>query len=287
MKIPIIAIVLLTIGSTGLRAQTPPTATTQGNVPAPTDYQIVQQDGNSRVWQREIYEQEPNGQIVARPHKFTELATGLNYKDPSTGQWQPSKEEIDIQPDGTMCATQGQHQVYLPSDIYNGQIELVTPSGVHLKSQPAALSYDDGANTVLIGVLTNSIGQLVSSNQVIYTNAFAGLDADILYSYTRSGLEQDIVIRSQPPTPASLDLNPDTTRLQVLTEFFDPPQPRQTTRTLPAQAGLALTDDTLDFGTMQMVPGKAFKLGEDSSSARVGKSWVTLTEGVSKIVASV
>src|ERR1700679_3482047 len=231
MKIPIIAIVLLTIGSTGLRAQTPPTATTQGNVPAPTDYQIVQQDGNSRVWQREIYEQEPNGQIVARPHKFTELATGLNYKDPSTGQWQPSKEEIDIQPDGTMCATQGQHQVYLPSDFYNGQIQMVTPSGVHLKSQPAALSYDDGANTVLIGVLTNSIGQLVSSNQVIYTNAFAGLDADILYSYTRSGLEQDIVIRSQPPTPASLDLNPDTTRLQVLTEFFDPPQPRQATRT--------------------------------------------------------
>ena len=61
MKIPIIAIVLLAIGSVGLQAQTPTTAATQGNVPTPTNYQIIQQDGNSRVWQREIYEQEPNG----------------------------------------------------------------------------------------------------------------------------------------------------------------------------------------------------------------------------------
>jgi hypothetical protein len=276
MKISSVVIVLLAIGSVGLRAQTSTTAPSQGNVPAPTDYQIVQQDGNSRVWQREIYEQEPNGQIVARPHQFTELATGLNYKDPSTGQWQPSKEEIDIQSDGTLAATQGQHQVYFPGNIYGGEIELVQPNGVQLHSCPVGLSYDDGSNTVLIAVLTNSIGQLVGSNQVIYTNAFVGLDADLLYSYTRSGLEQDVVLREQPPTPASLGLNTETTRLQVLTEFIDPPQPGQTTSTLPEQAGLALTDDTLDFGTMQMIPGKAFKLGEDSPSARVGKSWVTL-----------
>ena len=276
MKISIIAIILLAIGSVGLQAQTPTTTATQGNVPAPTDYQIVQQDGNSRVWQREIYEQEPNGQIVARPHKFTELATGLNYKDSSTGQWQPSKEEIDIQPDGTLAATQGQHQVYFPGNIYGGEIELVQPNGVQLHSCPVGLSYDDGSNTVLIAVLTNSIGQLVGSNQVIYTNAFVGLDADLLYNYTKAGLEQDVVIRAQPPTPASLGLNPDTTRLQVLTEFFDPPRPGQTTSTLPEQAGLALTDDTLDFGTMQMIPGKAFMLGDDSPSAQVGKSWVNV-----------
>ena len=162
------------------------------------------------------------------------------------------------------------------ANIYGGEIDLVQPNGERLHSCPVGLSYDDGTNTVLIAVLTNSIGQLVGSNQVIYTNAFVGLDADIIYSYTRSGLEQDIVLREQPPTPASLNLSPETTRLQVLTEFLNPPQPRQATSTLPEQAGLALTDDTLDFGTMQMVPGKAFKLGEDSPSARVGKSWVTL-----------
>jgi hypothetical protein len=45
---------------------------------------------------------------------------------------------------------------------------------------------------------------------------------------------------------------------------------------LPEQAGLALSDETLDFGTMQMAPGKAFRLGASSPSARVGKSWITL-----------
>jgi hypothetical protein len=274
MKIPIIAIVLLAIGSVGLRAQTSTAAATQANVPAPTDYQIVQQDANSRVWEREIYEQGPNGQIVARPHKFTELATGLNHL--VNGQFVPSTEEIDILPDGTAAATNGQHQVFWPADILEGEIQLVTADGKLVKSQPVGLGYDDGSNTLLIAVLTNSIGQLIGSNQVIYTNAFVGLDADLLYTYTKAGLEQDVVIRTQPPTPASLGLNPDTTRLQVLTEFFGPPQPAETTSTLPEQAGLALTDDTLDFGTMQMIPGKAFMLGEESPSARVGKSWVTL-----------
>ena len=145
-----------------------------------------------------------------------------------------------------------------------------------MNSSPVGLSYNDGSDTVLIAVLTNSIGQLVGSNQVIYTNAFVGLDADLLYTYTKAGLEQDVVLREQPPTPGSLNLSPETTCLQVLTEFFNPPQPAQMTSALPAQSGLALTDDTLDFGTMQMIPGKAFMLGEDSPSARVGKSWVTL-----------
>ena len=274
MKISNIVIVLLAGGSIGLRAQTPTTAASQGNVPAPTDYQIVQQDGNSRVWQREIYEQGPNGQIIARPHQFTELATGLNHL--VNGQFIPSTEEIDILSDGTAAATNGQHQVFWPADILEGEIQLVTADGKLIKSQPVGLGYDDGSNTVLIAVLTNSIGQLVGSNQVIYTNAFAGLNADLIYSYTRSGLEQDVVLREQPPTPASLGLNPDTTRLQMLTEFFNPPQPAEATSTLPEQAGLALTDDTLDFGAMQMIPGKAFMLGDDSPSARVGKSWVTL-----------
>ncbi len=117
----------------------------------------------------------------------------------ANGNWQPSKEEIDIQPDGTAAALFGQHKIFFPIDLYAGQIEMVTPDGLVLKTQPAALSYDDGSNTVIIAVLTNSVGQIVGSNQVIYTNAFNGfgLKADILFSFTRSGFEQDILIRSR------------------------------------------------------------------------------------------
>ena len=275
--------VLFAIGAIGLRAQTP-SAGRQTTVPSPTDYQVVQQDANSQVWQRETYENGPSGEVVTNFNSYTELASGLNHW--VGNQWVESKEEIDIQPDGTASATQGQHQVFFPSDILNGEIELVTPGGQILKSQPVGLSYDDGTNTVLIGVLTNSIGQVVNTNQVIYTNAFAGLDADLLFTFRRSGFEQDVVLRQQPPTPGSLGLNAATTRLQVLTEFFHPPQPGVTASALPEQSGLALTDDTLDFGLMQMVQGKAFLLGENTPAVNVGKSWLA-TDGRQFLVEAV
>ena len=140
--------------------------------PSPTPYSIVQQDGNSQVRERTVYELGPSGQAVLKEHRYTELATGLNFRDPTTGQWTPSKAEIAILPNGTAAATQGQHQAYFPGDIAQGVIELDTPDGLKLQSRPIGLSYDDGTNTVLFAVLTNSQGYLVVPNQVIYPNAF-------------------------------------------------------------------------------------------------------------------
>ena len=188
-----------------------------------------------------------------------------------------STEEIDISPDGSSAsATNGQHQVYFPGNIYNGVIKLVTPDGTVLQSQPIGLSYFDGSNSVLLAVVTNSTGQILpSGNQVIYTNAFTGLTASILYSYTKSGFEQDVVMESQPPDPVGLGLNPQTTRLQVLTEFFNPPQPGVSTTTMPTDAG-NLEDDSLSFGAMQMGQGKAFLVGSSSPTVGVDKRWLVI-----------
>ncbi len=262
----------ITLGILAVPADPFSTSATQTAVSAPTPQQVVARDGNSKVWQWETYEPSPNGTVVPHIHGYTELATGLNYQ--RNGQWLDSKEEIDLQPNGTASATQGQHQAYFPADIYQGQIELVTPDGLHLQSRPVGLSYDDGTNTVMIAVLTNSAGYLVGSNQVIYPDAFTGFKADLIYTYTKAGFEQDVVLRQQPPTSDSLGLNPGTAKLQVFTEFFDPPRPAIQSTTLPVQAGLSLPDESLAFGQMEMVPGKAFVLGTNSPSARVGKQWV-------------
>jgi hypothetical protein len=245
-------------------------------VPAPTPYAITTKDGNSQIWQRMIYEKSPSGQIVPKIHSYTELASGLNHL--VNGQWVESKEWIDILPNGTAAATNGQHQAYFPGDIYNGAIELVTPDGEQLISRPMGLSYFDGTNSVLIAELTNSIGVVVGSNQVVYPDAFIDFKADLRYTYTKAGFEQDIILRESPLTPESYGLNPATARLQVLTEFFDPPQPAMTVSTLPEQAGVTLTDDTLDFGAMEMVPGRAFLLGADATEApaSVSKKWLLL-----------
>jgi hypothetical protein len=276
MKTSIVIGFILLLGSAGLLwAQSVTSQSVQTTPPPPTPYAITVQDGNSRVWQRTEYEVGPSGQTVGRNHSYTELATGLNHL--VNGQWVESSEQIDISADGNSAlATNGQHQAYFPGDIYNGQIELVTPDGLQLYSRPVGLSYDDGTNTVIIAVLTNSFGQVLGVNQVIYTNAFAGLTADLLYTYTKAGFEQDIVLRQQPPTPESLGLNPDMAKLQVFTEFFSPPQPDIQSNTLPAQAGLSLADESLGFGQMQMIQGRAFLLGTNATDAgaMVAKQWV-------------
>ena len=244
-----------------------------GVLPAPTPYAVVSRDANSAIWQRTTYKETFDGTIEPQVHSFVELATGLNHF--INGQYVPSTEEIDLSPDGNSAsATNSQHQVYFPGDIDNGAIKLVTPDGQTLISQSLGLGYFDGSNSVLIAVLTNSTGAILTSgNQVIYTNAFAGLNADLLYTYTRAGFEQDVILRAQPPDPASLGLNPETARLQVFTEFFNPPQPIVTTNMVPTTAG-NLEDDDLNFGAMAMGRGKAFLLGTNSSPVGVVKQWL-------------
>jgi hypothetical protein len=239
-------------------------------VPEPTAFRVVEQDGDHRLWQRETYEQGPDGAIITHVHNVTELATGMNHL--LNGAWVASTEDIEILPNGTAAATNGQHQAYFPGDIYSGVIKVVTPDGQSLQSRPLALSYDDGNNTVLIAVLTNSIGQVLGTNQVIYPNAFTGLKADLRFTFKKSGFEQDIVLQEQPPAPASLGLNPNTTRIQVLTEFFNTTDPQQTATPVNQRDGLA--DTTLTFGSMNMVRGKAFAIGSSAvKSAAVYKSW--------------
>jgi hypothetical protein len=241
-----------------------------------TPYAVVDRGANSRVWQRTTYETTPDGKQIPRTHQYTELATGLHYQ--KKGQWVESKEEIEILPNGTAAAVQGQHQAYFPGNIYQGVIELVTPDGKHLRSRPLGLSYDDGSHTVLIAELKDSVGQLVGPNQVIYPDAFTDFKADLRYTYTKAGFEQDIILREQPLTPESYGLNPTTARLEVLTEFFNPPQPTMTTARLPQQAGIALNDENLDFGAMKMILGRAFLLGSDAheGGVLVSKSWLKL-----------
>jgi hypothetical protein len=239
-------------------------------------YQVTERGANHRVWQRTIYETGPDGRPMPHVHQYTELATGLHYLN--HGQWIESKEQIDLLPDGTAAATQGQHQVWFPADIYSGVIKLVTPEGRELTSRPLGLSYDDGSNAVLIAELTHSVGQLVGANQALYPDAFTRLKADLLYTYTRAGFEQYVILREAPLTPESFGLAPARARLQVLTEFFNAPEPAVTTTVRPGQAGMSLPDQNVAFGAMAMMPGRAFLLGGEAppGNVMVSKSWVKL-----------
>ncbi len=242
-------------------------------VPTAKPYSMVSEDLNSRTWQRVDYEQLPTGKVIPHVQSYTELATGLNFTNPVTGRLEASKAEVDILPDGTAAGTHGQHSVFFPVDIGNGAIRLVESDGHEFTSEPLCLSYWDGMNAVMIAELTNSVGRLISANQVLYPNAF-GAGASLLYTYTKAGLEQDVILEKQPPTPQSLGLNPDKARLRVLTEFFNSARPTLTARTVSTLAG-DIENDYMAFGTMSMGPGKAFRLGAMEPPVGIERQWVT------------
>lgn len=280
MKTSCFVIALLASTLAGVQAQVTGTGATttvkQTVLPAPTPYSVVQRAANNRVWERTVYEQGPNGTVVPKKHHYTEMAAGMHFW--SNGRWVESKEQINVLPRGGAAATQGQHQVNFPGDIYKGVIEMVTPDGTHLKSRPMGISYDDGDNTVLIAQLKDSVGVLVSPNKIVYPDAFTGLKADLVCTYRKGRFESDLVFREQPPLPEAYGLSSQSSRLQLLTEFFDTPEPVQKFAAAGLQNGLRET--TLQFGSMIMGHGKAFVAGtaqpDPASEITVFKSWLHL-----------
>lgn len=242
-----------------------------------TSYSIKERGANHRVWERIEYELAPNGEQVPRVHQYTELATGMHYKG-AHGEWLESKEEIQILPGNAgAAAIQGQHKVIFPVNLSGGKIELNTPDEKWLRSRVLGLSYYDTASgkSVLIAEVKDSIGEVIG-NQVVYPDAFSDFKADVRYTWEKGSFEQDIILREQPPGPEEYGLDPDTTKLQVLTEFFDPPQTKRAVRTIRQNDGTIAEDDDLDFGAMRFGRGKAFSINDKAKDVSVAKQWLKL-----------
>lgn len=225
------------------------------------------------------------GTAIYRTNSFTELTTGLNRWNGS--EWVAASDEIQLTQNGAV-ASNAQHQVVFAGNINtSGSIDLTMPDGRHLQSQIVGLAYFDEATSksVMFAQTQDSIGQLLqSSNQVIYTNAFTDFQADVRYTHRRNGFEQDVILRSQPPPPAQYGLNPQTTLLQIWTEYLNAPEPSVSSNQVTAPAPeakvtgrLSLSDQRIDFGAMQIGRGSAFAIdGQTNQLAAVpvAKQWV-------------
>ncbi len=189
----------------------------------------------------------------------------------------------------------GQHKVLLAPNLNSsGSIFLQTGDGKRLRSHPLGLAYYDPATgrSVLLATLKDSRGQWVPPNQIIYRDAFDGdgLKADVRYTYNQNSFEQDVILRTRPPSPAQYGLNPVTTRLEIWTEFLQPPTPVRQQRTIalripdetPTRREVFAVDESLSFGAMQVVTGGAFPTQMRSRSTTNGVSAVQRKLPVSK-----
>ena len=130
----------------------------------------------------------------------------------------------------------------------------------------ASTLYDSSTQKrLIVSEITNSIATLVSSNVLVYSNCFSTLIGDLVLKVTPAGLAQDVVIRESlawiPLDEISFD--PKSTVLEAWTEFYESPGPDKQTNTLPARTVTegpadALSDESLKFGDVVMVPGRAY-----------------------------
>ena len=240
----------------------------------PTPYTVQERALNHRLMSRVIQSTDADGKAITQTNSYTELATGLHYLQ--DGKLVESKAEITILPQGGAAATQGQHQAYFPANLNGGVIDLVMPDGRELKSQIRGLGYYDKATgkNVLLAEVRDTEGTLYPPNVIVYENAFNGLHADVRYTYTRFGFEQDIILRESLAEPDKYSLSPETTRIETLTEFIEAPEPKKSVSTSSTKA--TDPDQNLNFASMTMVRGRAFSIGDPSrtnQSIPVSKSW--------------
>jgi len=240
---------------------------------AETPYVVAARDGNQKTWSKVTWESNLfTRELTVRTNSFTELATGNAHL--VNGVWVDSSDQIQITKTGAR-ATNCQHQVAFLGNINTpGAIDMTLPEGdKHLVSSILGLSYMDGTGkSVLVAELKDSVGQLLpSGNQVLYPDAFTDISADVLYINSVSSFEQLIILRQQPPSPAEWGLDPETSVLQVITEFLNPPTPQITQRKLDGAV-----DEHLDFGITQMPKGVAFAWGNETNTIPVTKRWLLL-----------
>src|SRR5262245_38644029 len=81
--------------------------------PAPSDYSIVERGPHHRIWQRVLLETNRLGKILATTNSYTELQTGMHWKN-ARGQWVESSTDIQVQADGGAIATNLSHRLYFP-----------------------------------------------------------------------------------------------------------------------------------------------------------------------------
>lgn len=255
-------------------------------------YTVVARGANHNTVGRLSWHTNRLGAVTVRTNiAYTELASGMNhFRD---GVWRASSDRLGVLADQSAAVLENAaYQATLPADLYNSFLTTVTPDGHRLRSRPLGVSYSDGTNSVLIAELKECTGELLpSGNQVIWRDAFTNIEADVLASCSRAGLQCDLIIRSPLPAPESFNLGRDC-RVQLLTEFFEgEPQIRAQSAVSAAPAGstvlqarpaaqTALRDHTLSFGqVMRMGPGKAFRIGPGNpgtNTFRVFKSWNVL-----------
>jgi hypothetical protein len=228
-------------------------------------YAVTDVGANYRVWQRTV--QVPNsatGEATQQVQGYTELDEGMNYWTTNSAQakggWVESQDLIEITPTGAR-AVHGQMKAVISADVTStGAITLTTASGHVFQSRPLGLYYADPSSgkVAQVALVQPGRGLLYAPNVVVFTNAFSGLNADLMLVWARNGFEQNVVLKQSPPPPETFGISSASCRLQMWTAMDQCPEPVEDR---PALLSSGLWDHILIFPDCWFPVGSAYEFG--------------------------
>ena len=294
-KVPLYSL-LVVAGLVGIQPLAAQTQTASTSTLSP-EAQIAAAQANYDAWDKPSQPIGPTIGTTVRttktgPRQIVEIGTGLNYWNGL--QWVPSNPTFVPVANGFMAARL-QDPVQLAGDLYTtNAVTVRTPKGIILGSSPVAVALYDAAsgNFAVIATVTNCAATLVESNQVLYPDAFSGnVCASVVYTISQGTFHQDVVFTG-PLDPADYGFPRDTTRIQIITEFYGAPDPDELDRPLYVEADAKvrarmaspdLIDEQLGFGRFVMTTGRAYVApstdNPDGFEALVAKEYKTVGDG--------
>ena len=113
---------------------------------------------------------------------------------------------------------------------------ITTPQNHTLRERTIGVAYTVNGQSALFAPIRNSDGLLFTPNQVLYPDAFAApgaMVADVRVSFTKAGVESDVILRTRLPSYTNWfpNANEEDVLLEVWHEF-DAPEPIKTTRAI-------------------------------------------------------
>lgn len=260
------------------------------NIVSQSDYDVIHRGANHRELKREVIWMDESGEEITTEHTYVQLESGMHYLDES-GNWQDADPTIEII-DGVAVASRLQQPMVFAgmTDDLNGVVDFLTNDKKRLRASPLALAYFDpfSGQDAIIATVKPVAGVVIPPNQVIYKDCFDNIEADVLITVRKDGFEQDIILREHPPAPEVFGFLNEVARLEVLTEFFEAPEPIKQTRVVDSVEDPALralmaepdvVDEVLSFGEMRMGSGRGFLLDEAEDPVRINKHWESFEDG--------
>jgi len=259
---------------------------------AQTALEVIERSAHQKVIQSTRLGTNEFGEAVEIASQYVAIQNGMCYWQ--NGAWTDSEEFFELSPDGTAAyAEHGQHVAVASANLNSeGAIEITTPipEQFTLRANLLGLALYDASTSQWLWIATvkDSIGELLPPdyNSIVYRDVLDTIKCDARYSYRKGAWEQDLILR-QNISPKDYGLSEEFCRLVVITEWLQPPPP-QISQTLlkkefdPQRSAQMLDpdvlDDTVTFGQMSMILGKAYLLNDPTASAGNGPSAVPVAK---------